>query len=62
MKAADNTRIMITIPPDARAWLEGRARYNGSTISGEATRCIRERQERERAADREAAQKPARAG
>lgn len=39
---------MVTLPRDARQWLEERARYNGSTMSGEVTRSIRERQERER--------------
>jgi hypothetical protein len=47
-KAADSKRVLVTIPIDARQWLEERAQYNGSTISAEATRSIRERMERER--------------
>jgi hypothetical protein len=46
--AADSRRTLVTLPRDARQWLEERARYNGSTMSGEVTRSIRERQERER--------------
>jgi|1186.fasta_scaffold295812_1 hypothetical protein len=60
--ASDSKRILFTAPRDATEWLEHTARYNGSTISGEVVRSIRERQQRERAAAGEASQKPARAG
>jgi len=46
-KAADSKRVLVTIPIDVRQWLEDRARYNGSTISAEAVRSMRDRMERE---------------
>jgi hypothetical protein len=48
--AADSKRVLVTVPPEVREWLEERAKYNGGTISAEAVRSIRERMERERAA------------
>jgi hypothetical protein len=51
-KAADSTRVLVTVPIDVRRWLEERARYNGSTISGEVTRSLRARMEAEGASDR----------
>jgi hypothetical protein len=51
MKAAEgSTRVLVTLPPDVRQWLEQTARYNGSTMSGEAVRALRERMRRERIA------------
>jgi hypothetical protein len=47
-RAADSTRVLITVPKDVREWSEERARYNGATISAEVTRSLRERMERER--------------
>jgi hypothetical protein len=50
MKAeADSKRVLVTVPPDVRKWLEERAKYNGGTLSAEAVRSMRERMERERA-------------
>jgi hypothetical protein len=49
-KAIDVKRILFTVPTDVAAWLEGRARYHGSTLSAEAVRSMRERMEREGAA------------
>jgi hypothetical protein len=48
-RAADSKRVLVTIPLDVREWLEERAKYNGSTISAEAVRSMRDRMERERA-------------
>jgi hypothetical protein len=51
MKAAEgSSRVLVTVPPDVRTWLEERARYNGGTMSAEAVRSMRERMDRERAA------------
>jgi hypothetical protein len=48
MKAAEgSTRVLVTMPPDVRQWLEQTARYNGGTMSGEAVRALRERMRRE---------------
>jgi hypothetical protein len=49
-KAADSKRVLVTLPIDVRQWLEERARYNGSTISAEAVRSMRDWMEREGAA------------
>jgi len=54
-KAADSKRVLVTIPIDVRQWLEERARYNGSTISAEAVRSMRDRVEREAGKDRASA-------
>jgi hypothetical protein len=45
--AADSKRVLVTVPLDVRKWLEQRARYNGSTLSAEAVRSMRDRMERE---------------
>jgi hypothetical protein len=45
--AAGSKRVLVTMPPQVRQWLEQTALYNGSTLSGEAVRAIRERMERE---------------
>jgi hypothetical protein len=51
MKAAEgSTRVLVTMPPDVRRWLEQTARYNGGTMSGEAVRALRERMQRETSA------------
>jgi hypothetical protein len=48
MKAEGSTRVLVTMPPDVRQWLEEAALYNGGTMSGETVRALRERMERER--------------
>jgi hypothetical protein len=49
MRAAEGSkRVLITMPPQVWQWLEQTALYNGSTLSGEAVRALRERMERER--------------
>jgi hypothetical protein len=61
MKAAEgSSRILVTVPPDVRRWLEESAKFNGGTMSGEVARSIRGRMEHERAAgkDRAAASPP----
>jgi hypothetical protein len=51
MKATEgSSRVLVTVPPDVRRWLEQTARYHGGTMSGEAVRCMRERMDREGAA------------
>jgi len=51
MKAAEgSSRVLVSLPPDVRQWLEESARYNGGTMSGEAVRALRERMSREAAA------------
>jgi hypothetical protein len=45
--AADSTRVLVTVPPDVRQWLEECARYNGGTMSGEIVRSLRIRMEAE---------------
>ena len=51
--AATNKRVLFTVPPDVKDWLEESARYHGATKSAEVVRSVRERMERERAAGRE---------
>jgi hypothetical protein len=51
-RAADSTRVLVTVPKDVREWLEERARYNGATLSAEVTRSLRDRMEREATKDR----------
>jgi len=56
MKAAEgSSRVLVTLPPDVRQWLEESARYNGGTMSGEVVRSIRGRMEHERAAGKDRA-------
>ena len=56
MKAAEgSSRILVTVPPDVRQWLEESAKFNGGTISGEAVRSMRERMSREAAGKRDRA-------
>jgi hypothetical protein len=45
-RAADSTRVLVTIPKDVRQWLDERAHYNGATLSAEVTRSLRDRMER----------------
>jgi hypothetical protein len=48
MRAAEGSkRVLVTMPPQVRQWLEQTALYNGSTLSGEAVRAIRQCMERE---------------
>jgi hypothetical protein len=48
MKAAEGSRrVLVTVPPDVRRWLEERAKFNGGTMSSEVTRALRSRMERE---------------
>jgi hypothetical protein len=54
-KAADSTRVLVTVPIDVRQWLEDRARYNGATISAVVVMAIRDAMEREGAGDRKPA-------
>jgi hypothetical protein len=50
MKAAEgSSRVLVTVPPDVRRWLEERAKFNGGTMSSEVTRALRSRMEKERA-------------
>jgi hypothetical protein len=38
MKAAEgssSSRVLVTVSPDVRQWLEKTARFNGGTMSGE---------------------------
>jgi hypothetical protein len=50
MKAAEgSSRVLVTVPPDVRRWLEERAKFNGGTMSSEVTRALRWRMEKERA-------------
>ena len=46
-KAANTQRILISVPSEVRQWLEQRAAYNASSLSGEAVRSIRQAMERE---------------
>ena len=46
-KAANTQRVLISVPHEVRQWLEERAAYNASTLSGEAVRSIRQAMERE---------------
>jgi hypothetical protein len=42
MKAAEgSSRVLVTVPPEVRKWLEESARYNGGTMSSEAVRAMR---------------------
>ena len=51
-KAADaKLRVLISMPPDVRAFLQERARYNGGSLSAEVVRNAREKMEAERSAD-----------
>jgi hypothetical protein len=48
MRAAEGSkRVLVTMPPQVRRWLEQTAQYNGSTLSGETVRAIRQCMERE---------------
>jgi hypothetical protein len=48
MRAAEGSkRVLVTMPPQVRLWLEQTALYNGGTMSGEAVRAIRQCMERE---------------
>jgi hypothetical protein len=47
MKAEGSTRVLVTMPPDVRQWLERAALYNAGTMSSETVRALRERMERE---------------
>ena len=48
MRAVEGSkRVLVTMPPQVRQWLEQTALYNGSTLSGEAVRAIRQCMERE---------------
>jgi hypothetical protein len=59
MKAAEgSSRVLVTVPPEVRRWLEERARYNGGTMSAEVVRSVRVRMEREAAKDRATAAAP----
>ena len=48
MRSAEGSkRVLVTMPPQVRQWLEQTALYNGSTLSGEAVRAIRQCMERQ---------------
>jgi hypothetical protein len=39
-------RLLITIPPEVRKWLQTNAKFNGGSQSGEVVRALREKMAR----------------
>jgi hypothetical protein len=54
-KATEKLRVLISMPPDVREFLQARARFNGGSLSGEVVRNAREKMEAERAKGQAAA-------
>jgi hypothetical protein len=45
-KAIKSERVLVSVPSEVRSWLEARAEYDGSSVSAQVVRSVRERMER----------------